>query len=135
VLLLTGDDRWARIAGDSDPYEGRRWLMVVDGRGRVRWPFKDWPDPAWAGWHVPVLTSRAVSPAHLAWPGIERIPYLVVGDGPVDRTLRLSAPDHRSAEAVVGAGRRSQNPDSRSSRRCDSTGRREDVRIGAQSGR
>ena len=137
VLLLTGDERWARIAGDTDPYvriramhdpdallegsgsfvpddapsvdhtepaagdggervgdrylpsevaevEGRRWLVVVDGRGRVRWQFKEWPDPAWAGWHVLVLTSRAVSPAHLAWLRAERIPYFVAGDGPVD---------------------------------------------------
>jgi riboflavin biosynthesis pyrimidine reductase len=146
VLLLTGDDRWTRIAGDSDPYarirathdpdallegsgsfvtddappadhtppdseadaglgddrylpseavevEGRRWLVVVDGRGRVRWQFKEWPDPAWAGWHILVLTSGAVSPSHLAWLRAEGIPYIVVGDGPVDLAgaLRLLA--------------------------------------------
>lgn len=158
VLLLTGDERWDRIAGDADPYariralhdpdvllegsgsfvtvdappvdhpqptagdggergedrylpaevvevEGRRWLVVVDGRGRVRWQFKEWPDPAWAGWHVLVLTSRAVSPAHLGWLRAERIPYLVVGDGPVDLAggLRLLA-EELGARTVVATG-------------------------------
>lgn len=158
VLLLTGDERWARIAGDADPYariralhdpdallegsgsfvpddappvahadtapdtdvdppddrylpsevvdvEGRRWLVVVDGRGRVRWQFKEWPDPAWAGWHVLVATSRAVSPAHLAWLRAERIPYLVVGDGPVDlpEAMRLLA-DELGVGTLVATG-------------------------------
>jgi riboflavin biosynthesis pyrimidine reductase len=161
VLLLTGDDRWVRIAGDADPYarirtmhdpdallegsgsfvpddappvdhadadaaadgdlgedrylpsevvevEGRRWLVVVDGRGRVRWMFREWPDPAWAGWHVLVLTSRAVSPAHLAWLRTERIPYLVVGDGPVDLAgaMRLLASELGVRTLVATGGGR-----------------------------
>lgn len=68
---------------------GRRWLAAVDGRGRVRWQFKEWPDPAWAGWHILVITSRAAAPAHLAWLQSEQIPYVVAGDGPVDLQLAM----------------------------------------------
>ena len=70
---------------------GRRWFAVVDGRGRVQLQFNEYPDPAWAGWYALVLTSRAVAPQHLAWLRQSGVPYLVVGDGPVDlgASLRL----------------------------------------------
>lgn len=160
VSLLAGDDRWAAVAGDGDPYAwvrathdpevllegsgsfvdddtppvdhtddhtdgdgdaadlylpaevvdapGRRWLAVVDGRGRVRWQFKEWPDPAWAGWHIVVLTSRAVTPEHLAWLRSERIPYLVAGDGPVDlaEAMRLLGTELGARTVVSTAGGR-----------------------------
>ena len=64
--------------------EDRRWLAVVDGRGRVQLTFTEWPDPAWTGWHALVIASRAVAPGHLAWMRDAGIPYLVAGDGPVD---------------------------------------------------
>lgn len=139
VQLLSGDERWSRIAGDADPYawvrelhdpdvllegsgsfvgpgagpvayapapagpevpsshlpreitevEGRRWMAVVDGRGRVQLRFAEWPDPAWDGWHALVLASRATAPAHLAWLRDHGIPYLVAGDGPVDLAVAL----------------------------------------------
>lgn len=63
---------------------GRRWFTIVDGRGRVQLQFAEYPDPAWSGWHALVLTSRAASPSHLDWLRQAGIPYLVVGDGPVD---------------------------------------------------
>jgi 2,5-diamino-6-(ribosylamino)-4(3H)-pyrimidinone 5'-phosphate reductase len=62
----------------------RRWMAIVDGQGRVQLQFTEWPDPAWAAWHALVVTSRAVTPAHLAWLRTAGIPYLVAGDGPVD---------------------------------------------------
>jgi 2,5-diamino-6-(ribosylamino)-4(3H)-pyrimidinone 5'-phosphate reductase len=62
----------------------RRWLAVVDGRGRVQLGFTEWPDPAWTGWHALVITSRAAAPGHLAWLRAAGIPYLVAGEGPVD---------------------------------------------------
>lgn len=62
----------------------RRWMAVVDGRGRVRLQFSEWPDPEWAGWHALIVTSRAVAPEHLAWLRDAHIPYIVAGDGPVD---------------------------------------------------
>lgn len=69
--------------------EQRRWMAVVDGHGRVRLQFTEWPDPAWAGWHAIVLTSRAASQSHLQWLRDHGIPYLVVGDGPVDLLAAL----------------------------------------------
>ena len=63
---------------------GRRWFAVVDGRGRVDLQFTEWPDPAWAGWHALVLTSRAAPGDHLAALRARGIPYLVVGEHHVD---------------------------------------------------
>ena len=63
---------------------GRRWFTVVDGRGRVRLQFSEYPDPAWSGWHALVLTSRAAPGEHLDWLRGAGIPYLVVGATRVD---------------------------------------------------
>ena len=59
---------------------GRRWFAVVDGQGAVDLQFTEWPDPAWAGWHALVLTSRAASMDHLRLLRERGIPYLVVGE-------------------------------------------------------
>jgi 2,5-diamino-6-(ribosylamino)-4(3H)-pyrimidinone 5'-phosphate reductase len=156
VQLLTGDPRWAAIAGESDPYAwvrdvhdpevllegsgsfvaegaapipyppgsggpaeidghhlppevvdvpGRRWLAVVDSRGRVQLRFTEWPDPAWGGWHALVLTSRAAAPEHLAWLRAAGIPYLVAGDGPVDLPLAMQRlADLLGVRTVVSTG-------------------------------
>jgi len=69
---------------------GRRWFAVVDGRGRVDLQFTEWPDPAWAGWHALVLTSRAASPDHLARLRERGIPYLVAGEGHVNLPMTMS---------------------------------------------
>jgi 2,5-diamino-6-(ribosylamino)-4(3H)-pyrimidinone 5'-phosphate reductase len=69
---------------------GRRWFGVVDGRGRVDLQFTEWPDPAWAGWHALVLTSRAAPADHLARLRDQGVPYLVVGDGHVDLPAAMS---------------------------------------------
>lgn len=70
---------------------GRRWMAVVDGRGRVRLQFTEWPDPAWQGWHALVVTSGAAPAAHLAWLRDAGIPHLVVGEGPtVDLAVALA---------------------------------------------
>ncbi|MGB8020635.1 MAG: dihydrofolate reductase family protein [Candidatus Nanopelagicales bacterium] len=63
---------------------GRRWFAVVDGRGRVDLQFTEWPDPAWAGWHALVLTSRAAPVEHLVGLRERGIPYVVVGQSHVD---------------------------------------------------
>lgn len=83
----------------------RHWFTVVDGRGRVQLQFTEWPDPEWAGWHALVLTSRAAAPAHLAWLRDSGIPYLVVGEGPVDlhEALRLLRSE-LGATTVVSTG-------------------------------
>jgi 2,5-diamino-6-(ribosylamino)-4(3H)-pyrimidinone 5'-phosphate reductase len=159
ILLLRGDERWSRLAGDSDLYgwvrtthdpdaflegsgsfvpagaepvahptyggdpwplyedflpsdvvaqPGRRWMAVVDGRGRVRLEFTEWPDPDWAGWHVLVLTCRAVAPSHLAWLREAGIPYIVAGTETVDLggALRVLRDDLGvRTVAVTGGGR------------------------------
>ena len=68
---------------------GRRWFTVVDGRGRVDLTFTEWPDPAWAGWHALVLTSRAAPESHLVRLRERGVPHLVVGAGHVDLPAAL----------------------------------------------
>jgi 2,5-diamino-6-(ribosylamino)-4(3H)-pyrimidinone 5'-phosphate reductase len=100
-------------AGDPDPlYEdflpeevvavaGRRWLALVDGRGRVQLQFKEWPEPGWEGWHALTVTSRAAAPPHLAWLREAGIPYLVAGAGPVDLAAMLDRFADRLGAATV----------------------------------
>jgi 2,5-diamino-6-(ribosylamino)-4(3H)-pyrimidinone 5'-phosphate reductase len=77
----------------------RGWFTVVDGRGRVRWTYKEWPDAEWAGWHVLVLVSRATPAEYLACLQREGIPYLVTGAGLVD--LRRALEKLRSRLGVT----------------------------------
>lgn len=93
--LHTEDGAVGADHGDHLPPEitdvaDRRWMAVVDGGGRVPLAFTEWPDPAWAGWHVLVITSRAAAPGHLRWLRTRGIPYVVAGDGPVDLPLALA---------------------------------------------
>lgn len=60
----------------------RGWFTVVDGRGRIRWGYKEWPDEAWRGWYLLVLVCRQTPPEYLAYLRSETIPYLVAGAGP-----------------------------------------------------
>lgn len=60
------------------------WFTVVDGRGRVRWLYKEYPDEAWAGWHLLVLVAQTTPPEYLAYLQREQIPYLVAGREHVD---------------------------------------------------
>lgn len=67
----------------------RGWFTAVDGRGRIRWMFKEWPDEAWAGWHALALVGRHTPAGYLAYLRREEIPYLVAGTGPVNLGLAL----------------------------------------------
>lgn len=68
----------------------RRWFTAVDGRGRIRWLYKDdFPDPAWEGWHLLVLVGRDTPVEYLAYLQAEDIPYLVAGNERVDLGLAL----------------------------------------------
>jgi len=58
------------------------WLVIVDGRGRVRGGFKGTPDAP--GWHALHLVSRAAPPEYLAFLRHTGIPYLVSGEKRVD---------------------------------------------------
>lgn len=58
----------------------RGWFTAVDGRGRIRWLYKDgYPDEAWQGWHALVLVGNHTPSAYLAYLQRENIPYLVAG--------------------------------------------------------
>jgi riboflavin biosynthesis pyrimidine reductase len=93
------------LPDDIVSVEGRRWMAVVDGRGRVQLQFTEWPDPQWAGWHALMLASRAASSAHLSWLRAAGIPYLVAGEGPVDLDLALRLlHEHLGVETVVATG-------------------------------
>ncbi|MBN1886782.1 MAG: dihydrofolate reductase family protein [Thermoflexales bacterium] len=58
----------------------RGWFTVVDGRGRVRWVYKEHPSEEWAGWHLLVLVGHHTPPEYLAYLRRENIPYLVAGE-------------------------------------------------------
>ncbi len=96
------------LPGEVVAARGRRWFAVVDGRGRVDLQFTEWPDPAWAGWHALVLTSRAAPSDHLARLRRRGIPYLVVGDEHVDlpEALRLLASELAVRTVVCTGGGR-----------------------------
>jgi 2,5-diamino-6-(ribosylamino)-4(3H)-pyrimidinone 5'-phosphate reductase len=66
--------------------EGHRgWFTAVDGRGRIRWMYKDeFPNDAWKGWHLLVLTCGETPAEYLAYLQRETIPYLVAGNARVD---------------------------------------------------
>jgi riboflavin biosynthesis pyrimidine reductase len=76
-----------------DEVVGRRghhgWFVIVDGHGRVRWQFKEYPDPEWAGWHLLVLACKQTPPAYLAYLRAEKIPYLVAGEERVNLARAL----------------------------------------------
>jgi 2,5-diamino-6-(ribosylamino)-4(3H)-pyrimidinone 5'-phosphate reductase len=58
------------------------WFTAVDGRGRVRWLYKDgYPAEGWRGWHALVLVGYHTPPEYLAYLQRENIPYLVAGGG------------------------------------------------------
>jgi 2,5-diamino-6-(ribosylamino)-4(3H)-pyrimidinone 5'-phosphate reductase len=63
---------------------GRRWFTVVDGRGRVRWAYKEFPGEDWLGWYLLVLVHQGTPAEYLAYLRRESIPYLVSGRGQVD---------------------------------------------------
>jgi riboflavin biosynthesis pyrimidine reductase len=69
--------------------ENRRWFTVVDGRGRVRWVYKEFPGDLWAGFYLLVLVSNSTPPEYLAYLRREKIPYLVAGENRVDLNQAL----------------------------------------------
>ncbi len=65
----------------------RSWLIVVDGRGRLRTGYKGTEHP---GCHMLHFTSRAAPPEYLAFLQRERIPYLILGERQVDLPLAMA---------------------------------------------
>jgi len=64
--------------------EGRRWFGVVEGRGRVRWMYKESPDEVWKGFYLLVLVCASTPLASLEYLRREEVPYLVAGETRVD---------------------------------------------------
>ena len=62
----------------------RGWFVVVDGRDRVRWAFKEHE-----GWHLLILASRETPPGYLAFLRSQEIPYLIAGSAGVDLSEAL----------------------------------------------
>jgi hypothetical protein len=60
------------------------WFTAVDGRGRIRWIYKEFPDEDWKGWYPLVLVAHRTPPEYLAYLQREEIPYLVAGEERVD---------------------------------------------------
>lgn len=79
--------------------EHRGWFAVVDGRGRVRWLYKEYPGEEWQGWHLLVLVSQDTPAAYLAYLRRESIPYLVAGEERVN--LRRALEKMRSELGVT----------------------------------
>jgi riboflavin biosynthesis pyrimidine reductase len=80
----------------------RGWFTAVDGRGRIRWAYKEWPDEAWAGWHLLVLAAQRTPPEYLAYLRREDIPYLIAGDERVDLRRALEKMgDRLGVECVI----------------------------------
>lgn len=77
------------------------WFTAVDGRGRVRWVYKEFPDEQWAGWHLLVLVSHGTPPEYLAYLQREQIPYLVAGEDHVDLRAALEKMNTKLGVACV----------------------------------
>ena len=84
-----------------DRPEHRGWFTVVDGRGRIRWMYKEWPEEGWKGWHVLVLAAHHTPPGYLAYLQRENIPYLIAGEERVDLHAALAKLASRLGVACV----------------------------------
>ncbi|MBM4461590.1 MAG: deaminase [Chloroflexi bacterium] len=62
----------------------RGWFTAVDGRGRIRWLYKEYLDEAWKGWWPLVWVSHSTPAEYVAYLRREEIPYLVAGQERVD---------------------------------------------------
>jgi riboflavin biosynthesis pyrimidine reductase len=64
----------------------RGWFIAADGKGRVRWMYKDgYPgDDFWDGWRLLVLVSNGTPAEYLSYLQNESIPYLVSGVERID---------------------------------------------------
>jgi len=97
------------IAGQHDPSDLRRdwlhqratkWLVVVDGRGRVPWSFTGNADVS-----LLVLVSARTPLAYLAWLRALQVPYLLAGDDRVNLSLALEKMAHLiGAKCIVSEG-------------------------------
>jgi 2,5-diamino-6-(ribosylamino)-4(3H)-pyrimidinone 5'-phosphate reductase len=69
----------------------RGWFTAVDGRGRIRWTYKDGAafGEAWEGWYPLVLVGHHTPAEYLAYLQREDIPYLIAGEGQVDLLVAL----------------------------------------------
>lgn len=81
--------------------EHRGWFTAVDGRGRVRWYYKEYPDEAWKGWYSLVLVAHHTPVEYLAYLQREDIPYLVAGGEETHVDLRLALEKMRAKLGVT----------------------------------
>jgi 2,5-diamino-6-(ribosylamino)-4(3H)-pyrimidinone 5'-phosphate reductase len=62
----------------------RKWMVVVDAKGLVRWMYKEFPGDIWAGFYLLICVSPQTPPTYLAYLRRELIPYIVTGTDRVD---------------------------------------------------
>lgn len=89
----------AGLYRDFVPEQRSRWFVVVDGRGRVRWTYKEM-----GGWHLLVLVAPATPAGYLAYLREEGIPYLVAGQDRVDLAAALERLGELGVRTVVADG-------------------------------
>jgi riboflavin biosynthesis pyrimidine reductase len=68
---------------------GRKWLVVTDSKGLVRWMYKEFPGDEWQGWHILVLVTASTPVSYLGYLRQENITYQVCGQGQVDLPLAM----------------------------------------------
>jgi 2,5-diamino-6-(ribosylamino)-4(3H)-pyrimidinone 5'-phosphate reductase len=81
--------------------EHRGWFTAVDGRGRIRWYYKEYPDEAWKGWYALVLVAHHTPAEYLAYLQREDIPYLVAGGKETRVDLHLALEKMKSKLGVT----------------------------------
>ncbi|MBN1584086.1 MAG: dihydrofolate reductase family protein [Anaerolineae bacterium] len=83
----------------------RGWFTAVDGRGRIRWLYKEYPDEAWTGWYPLVWIGYHTPIDYLAYLRDEDIPYLVAGNEHVDLGLALEKMNaHLGVTCILSTG-------------------------------
>ncbi|MEU4689114.1 dihydrofolate reductase family protein [Actinoplanes sp. NPDC023714] len=83
---LPGDESDEDLGTDYLPKESINWFVVVDGRGRIEWTYKQDGNTT-----LLVLVSKSTPREYLAYLRREEIPYLVAGTERVDLAQALTA--------------------------------------------
>jgi riboflavin biosynthesis pyrimidine reductase len=79
----------------------RKWMVVVDGKGLIRWMYKEFPGELWAGYYLLVAITPQTPAAYLAYLRREKIPYLVSGSEHVDLPVLMEKLSALGVQTVV----------------------------------
>ena len=93
------------LPADIVAVPNRKWMVVIDGRGRIRWMYREFPGELWSGFYLLVAVTPRTPSAYLAYLRRENIPYLVTGAEHVDLAAlmqKLSALGARTLACTAG---------------------------------